>query len=296
MVSVLECFIAKTMPFSCYSDEKASFNIIGIPLENSVTYRPGTRFAPRSIREASCNIEFYSIYNDRDVEDLLFNDIGDIIVVPGDNTKSLQRIERVSRELLELYPNKIPIYIGGEHTLTYATTKPYNDVGVIVFDAHADLRSEYQGYSFGHASVLRRIVERYDSDWKPLIVGVRALSKEEVEFIKSVNIPVVKTKDILFDMRKALRMIDEYTSTYNRIYLSIDMDVFDPAYAPGVSNPEPIGISPLDLLRIVGEIVSRSSIVGIDIVEVNPISDVNDVTSLLAAKIIVEIASMIQFK
>ena len=279
--------IEKTSVFGCCLDEKSKYVILGIPLDQSTTYKPGTRFAPERIRLAACNIEFYSLINERTLDDLCFNDLGDVVITPGDLFKTLENTTHVVKGIFNEYSDKTLFFLGGEHTITYAIVKAlYNEIDeLIVFDAHLDLRDEYLGSKYNHATVMRRIYEEFNT---PITyIGARAFSSEELEFIKSrEEIKVYTPREI--DLLK--REI-----SFERVYISIDLDVVDPAYAPGVSNPEPLGITSQTLLEILHVVLKSSKrIIGFDLVEVNPLVDVNDITSILASKIIVEIIGFLE--
>jgi len=170
--------------------------------------------------------------------------------------------------------------VGGEHLITYPIVaeikKLLKNLTLIVFDAHLDLRDEYpSGTRFSHATVMRRLAEEGVNIY---YIGARAFSREEYEFLTS------HPESLKIVSRDTLENIE------GNLYISIDVDVIDPAYAPAVGNPEPLGITPSHLLSTLKELFSleRTKIVGLDIVEVNPLVDVNDVTSLLAAKILME--------
>ena len=283
--------LINTNYFGCARKENSPFTIIGVPLDNSETYKPGTRFAPGEIRTASCNIEFYSIYSSLDIDSIGFNDIGDIVVVPGDNNESLERIKTVIKGFVSEH-RSLPIILGGEHTLTFATYSAFkeilkDDIGIIVFDAHLDLRTDYMGYRLSHASVFRRLYEEYQP---PIFyIGARALTQEEIEYAKLNNISY-KTR--IQPLQETIYDLDKFLNGKKYIYISIDMDVIDPAYAPGVSNPEPLGLLPRDVIYYLKKIIEKSNPIAIDIVEVNPLVDINSITSILASKIIVEIAGL----
>ncbi len=292
--------LCNTKVFGCCSDERSDYLIIGLPLEISTTYKTGTRFAPGRIREASCNIEYFSLQTWTSLENICFNDLGDVVVSPGDITSSLNNIEVVVKGLLEEYPGKNYFFIGGEHLITYPIVKAftnYEDIdALVVFDAHTDLRYEYLGSRINHATVFRRLLE--ESSLNILYIGSRALSLDELGFINEHR-DVIKLIDpyTLYSAEEDLSSIIKNYIGGKKIYLSIDMDVFDPGYAPGVSNPEPLGIDPFIFLKSVKYIIeSTSKIIGIDIVEVNPLMDINDITSLLASKIIFEIIALINRK
>ena len=223
-----------------------------------------------------------------------------MVVSPGDITSSLNNIEVVVKGLLEEYPGKNYFFIGGEHLITYPVVKAftnYEDVdALVVFDAHTDLRYEYLGSRINHATVFRRLLE--ESSLNILYIGSRALSLDELSFIDEHR-DVIKLIDpyTLYSADDDLSGIIKNYIGGKKIYLSIDMDVFDPGYAPGVSNPEPLGVDPFIFLKSVNYVIeSASKIIGIDIVEVNPLMDINDITSLLASKIIFEIIALINIK
>ncbi len=274
--------------FACQESGEGLVGIIGLPMDWTTSYMPGTRFAPRRIRDAACNIELYSVLTGRSLDDYGYIDLGDVALPMGDVAESLRRIEIVARGFREDYPDKVPVFIGGEHLVTYPVVEAVGD-GIdyyVVFDAHGDLRDDYLGVKYSHATVNRRIHE--DFDIPVIIIGGRAFSKEEVDYIGGHNDIVVITLRYTEDTNEALRRIEGLLADRN-VYVSIDMDVFDPGYAPGVSNPEPLGLSPMVVLGFLERIVRASRrIMGFDVVEVNPLRDVNDVTSILAAKLIIE--------
>lgn len=291
---MLELYVNDTNRiFGCFNpNPHTPFTLIGVPLDVTTSYRPGTRFAPATIRQAACNIEFYSLRNGLDFEDIGVRDLGDIAISPGIIEDNLERIARVSREIIE--NNNRLVVLGGEHLLTYGVVK-----GLLRFkpcllylDAHFDLRNEYLGLKLSHASTLRRIIEVLGPS-KVFIIGVRAFTKSELEYARKHSIGHITPLQIrLLGLREVGRRIRSWMENCETIYLSVDMDVFDPAYAPGVGNPEPEGLDPgttLDLLHMVLD----KRLIGFDVVEVSPPYDHGDITSVLAAKMVVEIASKI---
>jgi len=274
-----------SVKFACMESSSNIGVLIGVPMDYTSTYKPGSRFAPDYIRNASCNIEFYSLSTRRIMESEGFIDLGNIILPPGDVEKSLSIIQSVAKGAWKEYQG-IPLgFLGGEHLITYPIVSGLMD-GIdtlVVFDAHLDLRDEYLGSRLNHASFLRRLVEK---GVRVIHIGSRAYSGEELEYLKTLeNIKVYSVLDVLEKTVEAVEL--------GRVYISIDMDVIDPSYAPGVGNPEPFGLTPLQLLGLLKKIVGSSSrLVGFDIVEVNPLVDVNDVTSILAGKLVFELAAL----
>ncbi|RLE90256.1 MAG: agmatinase [Thermoprotei archaeon] len=264
--------------------------IVGIPLDSTVSRIHGTKFAPESIRKESMHLESYSLRYGVDFEKLSVCDIGDITVYDLDPIKSLNIIEETMMEILD--GHKTVVAIGGEHLITLpivkVLTKQHGSIGLLVFDAHLDLRDEYPpGYKFTHATVIRRIVELRGVD-EILIVGVRGVSTEELEFVKIEKklsyIPIYSpTKEVMHEVR-------QFMGRVKKVYISIDMDVLDPSIAPGVGNPEPGGYNFREFMYILHTILS-SSIVGFDVVETYPPYDINNITSSTAARIIYELIS-----
>jgi len=270
--------------------KRAHFVIVGIPLDSTVSRVHGTRFAPENIRKASMHLESYSLKFDIDFEKLSVCDLGDIVVYDFDPMKSIDIIEKTLAEVLD--KSKVVVAIGGEHLITLPMVKVfskyYHDLALLVFDAHLDLRDEYPlGYKYTHATVVRRIAELKEVN-KILIVGVRGVSTEELEFVEKVE--KLDFINIYTPLREVLSKIRDFINKTEKIYISIDTDVLDPSVAPGVGNPEPGGYSFREFFEILHTAISNK-IVGFDIVEVYPPYDINNVTSLVAARLIYELIS-----
>ncbi len=269
------------------SYDKAKYVVIGVPLDETATFKPGYRFAPAKIREVSEALETYSLRIRSDYEGSPVHDIGDIVIVPGDIEQSLYRIEEILKNLM--FDSKIPIILGGEHTITYPVMKALKDLKpcLIVFDAHFDLRYEYLGSRMCHATVMRRISEVIGFK-NMLFIGTRGLCSEEADLIRQKGVEYLPAYIILKqDLSGTINNIRKFTRNCEKIYLSIDMDVFDPSYAPAVGNPEPEGLTPTIVLDVLSYLVD-DKLIGLDVTEIVPQYDVNDVTSLLASKVIME--------
>lgn len=256
--------------------------VFGVPFDSTSTYRPGSKFAPNTIREAFNNIEIYSRLFNIDLEKEFIEDLGDMIV-PFNVEECLDQISKISNELL--MEGIVFCMLGGEHTISYGTMKILpKDVGIIIFDAHLDLRNEMNGSKFTHATFYRRLLEKIEND-RFLHLGARAACAEEWKLIEGEKLNVIETSK--FDVKNILG--NKFFKKYGKAYLSIDVDFFDPAYAPGVGNPEPCGLSPANFFELLINL-SNIEIVGFDIVEVCPPYD-NGNTSILAAKLMLEIFS-----
>ncbi len=277
--------------FGCFNPSPYTpFILVGAPLDVTASYRPGTRFAPATIRQAACNIEFYSLRSGLDFEDVGVRDLGDIAISPGIVEDNLERIAKVSREIIENGGRLI--VLGGEHLVTYGVIKGLLQFKpcLLYLDAHFDLRNEYLGLRLSHASTLRRIIEVLGPS-KVFVVGVRAFTKSELEYTGKHGIRYVTPLQIrLLGLREVGRRIRSWMESCETVYLSVDMDVFDPAFAPGVSNPEPEGLDPGTILDLLHMVLDKR-LIGFDVVEVSPPYDYGNITSVLAAKIVVETAS-----
>jgi agmatinase len=278
---------SKVESFSGFSKpiEQANYVIVGVPFDHTSTYRAGSRFAPRAIREASLNIETFSLRTGLDIEKVAIHDAGDLHIV-DDATETLRRLSLVTKDILGA--KKMPVLIGGEHTITLGAIRSLPRLtGVVSLDAHGDLRDEYGGGRFSHATVLRRITELVGTAGV-LVCGVRALCNEEVEFIKENKLAHMTPWEIReIGLLKASKRVEDFCRKFDYVYLTIDTDVLDPAFAPGVANPEFDGITPRELISIVLA-VARERMIGFDLVEVCPNYDTG-VTAVAAARIIFEV-------
>ncbi len=288
-MSSIQLYMHPTSKFGGFDDVKdAIYAVLGVPFDFTSTYRPGSRFGPAAIREASINLETYCLRNDRDVEDVRIRDIGDLAVL-NDTEETLQRLRAVLLELVDAH--QIPIVLGGEHTVTYGCTQAFENAGIITFDAHLDLRHEYLGNRLSHATFMRRVCERHGSD-NVVEVGIRAVSREELTFAENTKLKYVTSLEIQKrGIRTVIQQLQDWISAYSQVYISIDMDVLDPAYAPGVGNPVPEGLSPTTLLELLQGVCDRR-VVGVDVVEVAPHYDWG-VTALQAAHVVFNVISFL---
>jgi agmatinase len=271
---------------SCCTYDRAACVLVGAPMDFTCSFRPGTRFGPGKIREVSPGIEEYSVYLDKSLEETLFYDCGDLDLPIGNVAGSLELIGASAEEIIS--DGKFPLFIGGEHLISVpvidrAFRKYGEELVVVQMDAHADLREEYLGCGFSHASAIRRLL-----DFMPgrsiYQFGVRSGTREEFEFARE-NTNLFKF-DVLEPLMKALPAIGG-----RPVYLTLDIDVADPSYANGTGTPEPGGISSRELLQAV-HAFRGLNLVGFDIVEVSPPYDASDRTAVLAAKIIRDVILM----
>jgi len=259
--------------------------IFGVPFDSTHSYKPGCRFGPDSIRDAFNNIEIFQPEFGVDLETVNINDLGNTkhTVVA---TEMLQMVENITTELRK--QNKQMIILGGEHLITLGSFSCFpKNTGYVVFDAHYDLRDQYADIKLSHAAYLRRLVEKRGSE-NIVHVGARAFVKEELAFLTDNKIRTVSDKEIRDG--NGTKLLKDITSTFDSIYLSIDLDVLDPAFAPGVGNPEAVGVSSRELYDLVTTLQNKK-IEAADIVELNPTYD-NGATASMAAKMISTIIAM----
>ena len=267
------------------NDSESVAVIFGVPFDSTHSYKPGCRFGPDSIRDAFNNIEIFQPEFGVDLETVNISDLGNTkhTVVA---TEMLRIVENITAELRK--KNKQMIILGGEHLITLGSFSCFpKDTGYVVFDAHYDLRDQYADIKLSHAAYLRRLVEKRGSE-NIVHVGARAFVKEELAFLKDNKIRTVSDKEIRDGTGP--KLLQDITSTFDDLYLSIDLDVLDPAFAPGVGNPEAVGISSRELYDLV-TILQNKKIVSADIVELNPTYD-NGATASMAAKMISTIIAM----
>ena len=272
-----ELYVEDALSFWCnnYGLSGADVVFLGIPFDGTSCFRTGSREAPNRIRQMSYTLETYSDISMRDLKDLKMADYGNVAVSPGSTDESLRRIKAAVADIA----GKFPVLVGGEHIVTLpivqALLKQHPKLTVLQFDAHLDLKDEYMGNKYSHVTVMRRLAEILGKK-RIIQCGARSFAPEEKDFAQKNTI--LKTPENLreFDIQ-------------GPVYITVDMDVFDPAFAPGVSTPEPCGISPKEFLDVIVALGGKVDVVGFDVVEACPPHDSGDITSLLAASAIKEI-------
>jgi len=261
--------------------ESARVVIFGAPMDVTVSFRPGTRHGPQQVRQVSSGLEEYSVDLDRDLSDYAYYDAGDVALPFGTVQESLRRISQVTGEVLA--GGKFPLVLGGEHLITLAVVrevaKLYPDLAVVHFDAHADLRDDYIGEKYSHATVMRRVTELVGGR-NIYQFGIRSGTKDEFAFARQHT--------NLFTHEVAAPLRDVIPGLKGRpVYVSLDIDVVDPAFAPGTGTAEPGGCTVREITKAV-HLLGDLNVVGFDLVEVSPIYDPSERTSLLAAKLVRE--------
>nr|WP_295971755.1 agmatinase [uncultured Bacillus sp.] len=264
--------------------EESSIVIYGMPMDWTVSYRPGSRFGPGRIREVSIGIEEYSPYLDKDLADYRYFDAGDIPLPFGNAQKSLNLIEEFVDKVLA--DGKFPLGMGGEHLVTWpvikAVYKKYPDLAIIHMDAHTDLREHFEGEELSHSTPIRKAAGLIGPT-NVYSFGIRSGMKEEFEWAKEVGLSIFK-----YDVHKPLQEVLPKLAG-RPVYVTIDIDVLDPAHAPGTGTVDCGGITSRELLASIHEIAhSEVNVVGADLVEVAPVYDHSEQTVNTASKLLRE--------
>ena len=245
--------------------EEARVVLVPVPYDSTTSYKSGARDAPRAIIEASRHLEDFDLELLRDISQVGIYTMPAVEPHLGSPEEMVERVRCVVAPMASR--GKMPVVLGGDHSLSIGSVKAmkevYPDLSVLFLDAHADLRSEYMGTSWGHACTARRIIEVC-----PLVeVGVRSLSQEEHTFIQEGELPV-------FFWRDGDSLEENHRDIISRlsphVYVSVDLDVLDPSIMPAVGTPEPGGMSWQDLLSLLRRVGEDREIVGFDVTELSP--------------------------
>ncbi|MCD6275615.1 MAG: agmatinase [Thermoplasmata archaeon] len=271
------------MLFGIPQSEDANLYVLGIKWDLSSSYRRGSRDAPEAIREATSSLLYNSFSEElKNLKDLWkYRDLGDI------EAFSYPEIMKEVEKIVDISDEGLFLFLGGDHSITYATlraiAKHHKNFGLIYFDAHPDMYKSYDGDIYSHACPVRRIVENGIVKGENIVqIGIRAATKEQMEFAEENGIEIITSSEIFKEK--------EIEIPFEWAYLSFDMDVLDPAYAPGVGNPEPGGLTTRELVEIIKNL--NVGVISFDIVELNPHYDYKGITAFAAAKIIREVLAL----
>ena len=273
--------------------EKANYVIFGVPFDATSTYRSGARFGPNAIRQASLNIETYSFRSGIDLEDLALYDAGDLNV-SMDAKQTVDMTKLVVEDILAA--GKMPVALGGEHTVTLGIAKGLGakaaDTAIVSFDAHLDLRAEFMGVTLSHTTFMQ-LISKQVKPAKIIEVGTRSACKEELAYAKKAKVDYFTSQQIIKQgSEQVIAELKQKLEPYENVYLTVDMDVLDPAYVPAVQNPEPEGINPTALLDIACALCDKR-VVGFDVLEIAPIYD-QGVSAVVAAKVMFELLCQLE--
>jgi agmatinase len=283
-----------------YTEDPAELNgvdvaILGAPTDELVSNAPGTRFGPRAIRATTSTTAYHLETRVDWSEHLDVVDYGDAPVVPADAVASHRAIEHTVAEIAGA--GVVPVVLGGDHSITEPNVKAcasvHGPLGLVHFDAHTDTAASLYGQQLSHGTPMYRLVEQgHVSPERYVQIGLRGFWPEAAEFRWQAERGITS-----FLMAEVSGMgIDRVVErTLDRVgpgpaFLTVDIDVLDPAFAPGTGTPEPGGMTALDLLKACRAIAARLELVGVDVVEVAP-TGINDQTALVADRVVREVLS-----
>lgn len=257
----------------------AGYVLLGAPHDAGSSFRPGARLGPKSIREMAASL---SPCDERgaDLSRLAAVDAGDL-TLPGTAPQAYGRIEEAVGRIVDA--GAMPIVLGGDHAITVpaftAVAKRHPGISLLYLDAHPDLYPEYDGDPYSHACVVHRILELESVDGRRITqVGIRASTPAQREAAQAAGVQTVHAWEV-----------DGFSyAVSGPVYLSVDIDVLDPAHAPGCGNPVPGGLSTRQLLDLLHGLAGVE-LVGMDVVEVNPLLDPSGVTALAAVRVVTEV-------
>ena len=268
--------------FACQCDySQAKAVLFGAPFDSTTSFRPGTRFASRAMRQDSFGLETYSPYQDKDLADYALFDSGDLELCFGNTQAALSAIENRAEKILT--DGKLPIMIGGEHLVTLgavrAAAKYFPDLCIVHFDAHTDLREDYLGEPLSHATVLRRCWDLL-GDGRIHQFGIRSGLREEFQWAQSHT---CLHKFNFAGLEETVRALKG-----RPVYFTLDLDVLDPSVFPGTGTPEAGGVTFLQLLDAIN-LMAELQIVACDINELAPIYDQSGASTATALKVLREL-------
>jgi len=245
--------------------EESKVAVLQVPYDGTTSFKAGTRDGPHAIITASRQVEFFDRELGRDIaEELGLHTLPEMEPDMGSAEKTVKRVEEMAAEVIG--KGKFPVMFGGEHSVSAgvvaALAEKYKNLSVLQLDAHADLRDEYEGTKFNHACAMRRIREHVKSAAQ---VGIRSVCREEIDHIKKAKLGEYIHWAPEFNAEKILSQLTD------TVYVTIDLDGFDPSECPGVGTPEPGGLKWLQVLKLLRTVSRKKKIVGFDVVELMPI-------------------------
>ncbi|MGB9703933.1 MAG: agmatinase family protein [Pyrobaculum sp.] len=254
--------------------------LVGVPMEDTLSFRPGTRFAPQKIRQILPYLEYTTLFGN--VAKPLC-DLGDVDLLQGRPEENLARIEATLQKVDPPF-----IMLGGEHTATLAALSVVKPDVYVHVDAHFDLRDEWPpGQRLSHATFARRAHEKLG--FYAIYIGVRAYDDKERRYAEKAGFYVVEGRDFT---REAIA--DAVSTASGRVYLTLDIDVLDPSEAPGVGTPEAGGLSFRKLEYLLADLILTLRPAAVDIMEYSPPNDVSDITATKVVRLLLHVASMLQ--
>ncbi len=279
----------------------ANLIVVGVPWDASSSYRKGCSKAPERIRQATSG-ELYNYYTEKNVNlkgKWQIFDAGDVEISTDDASNTRKEVFTTLKRVYNVRKPPRFLFLGGDHLTTYFCFHSLSEmglfqddkIGIIYLDAHPDLYYHYKGNLYSHACILRRILDQTKINPKNIIqIGIRASTEEQRAFARNAGIETISTNELQREgpVTAANIIKETFSQAVDQIYLSIDLDILDPGFAPGLGNPEPAGLTTRDVINLIQELANLP-IFAFDIVELCPDYDQSNITAFVAAKLIKEI-------
>ncbi len=272
--------------------ETARVVVVPVPFDGTTCYRPGTREGPQAIIDASRNLELYDAELRRSPYRVGIHTLQAVEPVMGNAAGMVDRIEQVTGHLLD--QEKFVVTLGGDHLTSIgvirAFAKRHPGLSVLQIDAHADLREEYEGSPLSSATIMRRVL---DVCPRTAQVGIRSLSEPEAQLVEERKLPMWLASDIHAQTLRGQRgWIDEVVAALgDEVYVTIDIDAFDPSLVPGTGTPEPGGLTWYDVIDLLTAVTARKRVVGADVVELSPLVE-GHVSPVVGAKLVYKLIGL----
>ena len=265
-----------------YDYQESAIIVLPVPYDETSTWMRGADKGPDAILEASVNLEFYDVETSSEAHLKGINTVDPVLEkqTPGKLVNAVYE-----KTMAILGDKKFPVIIGGNHTVPIGAIKAFSeffdDLSVLQLDAHADLRQTYEGSEFNHACAMARARE-----FAPIVqVGIRSMSESELPYVERDRI--FYSHELFYDKDLYSKAIDKLTKN---VYITIDLDVFDPSIMPSTGTPEPGGPQYFELMHFLRDVINKRNVVGFDVVELCP-SETNKTPDFIAAKIIYQLLS-----
>ena len=272
--------------------ETARVVIVPVPFDGTTCYRPGTREGPQAIIDASRNLELYDPELRRSPYRVGIHTLRGVEIVQGNAPAMVERTERVTGLLLDA--GKFVVTLGGDHLTSIGVIRAFAQrhpqMSVLQIDAHADLRDEYEGTPLSSATIMRRTLEVCP---RTAQVGIRSLSEPEAQLVEERKLPMWLASDIHRQTSRGERgwMDDVVKTLADEVYVTIDIDAFDPSLVPGTGTPEPGGLGWYDVIDLLTAVTAAKRVIGFDVVELSPLVE-GHVSPVVAAKLVYKLIGM----
>ena len=293
----LDDVLAPGRGFMHLDDEQTAFEtarvvVVPVPFDATTCYRPGTREGPQAIIDASRNLELYDTELRRSPCEVGIHTLRAIEPIMGNAAAMTNRIEQVTGQLLDR--GKFVATLGGDHSISIGVIRAfaarYPGMSVLQIDAHTDLRETYEDNPLSSATIMRRVLDVCE---RTAQVGMRSISQPEMQLIEERQLPLWLASDIAARRFRADRgWVDEVVASLgDEVYITFDIDAFDPSLVPGTGTPEPGGLGWYEVMDLLGAVAAQRKIIGFDVVELSPLVE-GHVSPVVAAKLVYKLIGL----